>query len=106
MLSQCYAQMKISFPGLIFAQYKSINIIIIIYYIILKIFKRRQRQDYAFNTKRELPERPHLSIDYLKGHQVHPRLPQSKKMQNAEFSLNNIQQKFAALSGNQIPINF
>ena len=26
MLSQCYAQMKISFPGLIFAQYKSINI--------------------------------------------------------------------------------
>ena len=30
LLSQCYAQMKISFPGLIFAQYKSINIIIII----------------------------------------------------------------------------
>ena len=30
MLSQCYAQMKISFPGLIFVQYKSINIIIII----------------------------------------------------------------------------
>ena len=27
LLSQCYAQMKISFPGLIFAQYKSINII-------------------------------------------------------------------------------
>ena len=35
MLSQCYAQMKISFPGLIFAQYKSINIIIIIIIIIL-----------------------------------------------------------------------
>ena len=29
MLSQCYAQMKISFPGLIFAQYKSINIILL-----------------------------------------------------------------------------
>ena len=28
LLSQCYAQMKMSFPGLIFAQYKSINIII------------------------------------------------------------------------------
>ena len=33
-MSQCYAQMKISFPGLIFAQYKSINIIIIIIIII------------------------------------------------------------------------
>ena len=30
LLSQCYAQMKISFPGLIFAQYKSININIIL----------------------------------------------------------------------------
>ena len=30
LLSQCNAQMKISFPGLIFVQYKSINIIIII----------------------------------------------------------------------------
>ena len=28
LLSQCNAQMKISFPGLIFAQYKSINIIV------------------------------------------------------------------------------
>ena len=35
LLSQCYAQMKISFPGLIFAQYKSINIIIIIIIIII-----------------------------------------------------------------------
>ena len=33
--SQCNAQMKISFPGLIFAQYKSINIIIIIIIIII-----------------------------------------------------------------------
>ena len=31
-LSQCNAQMKISFPGLIFAQYKSINIINVKYY--------------------------------------------------------------------------
>ena len=30
LLSQYTAQMKISFPGLIFAQYKSINTIIII----------------------------------------------------------------------------
>ena len=29
LLSQCNAQMKISFPGLIFAQYKSINIVIL-----------------------------------------------------------------------------
>ena len=36
LLSQCYAQMKIPFPGLIFAQYKSINIIIIIIIINLK----------------------------------------------------------------------
>ena len=35
LLSQCYAQMKISFRGLIFAQYKSINIIIILYYYII-----------------------------------------------------------------------
>ena len=34
LLSHCYAQMKISFPGLIFAQYKSINIIIIIKYYV------------------------------------------------------------------------
>ena len=31
LLSQCYAQMKISFPGLIFAQYKSIKLLIINY---------------------------------------------------------------------------
>ena len=37
LLSHCYAQMKISFPGLIFAQYKSINIIIIIIVMPLKI---------------------------------------------------------------------
>ena len=35
--SQCNAQMKICFPGLIFAQYKSINIIIIITIIIIII---------------------------------------------------------------------
>ena len=37
MLSQCNAQMKISFPGLISAQYKSINIIIIVIIIIIII---------------------------------------------------------------------
>ena len=36
LLSHCYAQMKISFPGLIFAQYKSINIIIKYYYLTFK----------------------------------------------------------------------
>ena len=46
------------------------------------------------NTKRELLERPHLSIDCLKRHQDHPRLPQSKKIQNVEFSLYNIQQTY------------
>ena len=35
MLSQCNAQMKISFPGLIFAQYKSINIISLLLLLLL-----------------------------------------------------------------------
>ena len=30
LLSQCYAQMKISFPGLIFAQYKSIKLLLLL----------------------------------------------------------------------------
>ena len=34
LLRQCYAQMEISFPGLIFAQYKSINIIILLLLIL------------------------------------------------------------------------
>ena len=44
MLSQCNAQMKISSSGLIFVQYKSINIIIIIiiinYYLMQNIFEK------------------------------------------------------------------
>ena len=51
MLSQCYAQMKISFPGLIFAQYKSINIIII---ILLKITEEIIREN-AFEHKKKKP---------------------------------------------------
>ena len=35
LLSQCYAQMKISFPGLIFAQYKSIKLLLLLLLIIL-----------------------------------------------------------------------
>ena len=35
MLSQCNKQMKISFPGLVFAQYKSINIISLLLLLLL-----------------------------------------------------------------------
>ena len=47
LLSQCYAQMKIFFPGLIFAQYKSINIIIIIKYDILPLLHKLSQFDSA-----------------------------------------------------------
>ena len=43
LLSQCYAQMKISFPGLIFAQYKSINIVILLF------LQSKERLAHIFN---------------------------------------------------------
>ena len=54
--SQCNAQMKISFPGLIFAQYKSINIIIIIIIIItiiiIRYFSSRHEKDIRYKVDR------------------------------------------------------
>ena len=49
-----------------------------------------------------------MLIDCLKRHQVHARLPQSKKKKNkinkkAEYC--NTELEFADLSGNQLPIN-
>ena len=48
LLSQCNAQMKISFPGLIFVQYKSINIIIIIIIIILAPLVSWSKSDFPY----------------------------------------------------------
>ena len=55
LLSHCYAQMKISFPGLIFAQYKSINIIIIIILLLASVLDVRLLflRDWSFKSECE-----------------------------------------------------
>lgn len=61
-MSQCYAQMKISFPGLIFAQYKSINIIILLF------LQSKERLAHIFNKPPLVAYRRPISLrDRLVG---------------------------------------